>query len=69
MQRQRVTSSTITSVGYDAGSRTLEVEFTSGAVYRYRDVPERVHAELLGSDSLGRYFNEHIRDRYVYVRL
>jgi hypothetical protein len=69
MQRQRVTSSTIASVGYDARSLTLEVEFTSGAVYRYHGVPKRVHAELLGAESLGRYFNGRIRDNYAYERL
>jgi hypothetical protein len=29
-------------------------------------VPADVHAELLGSPSLGSYFNENIRDAYSY---
>ena len=32
MDRKRVNASTIRSVGYDAGSETLEVEFTSGSI-------------------------------------
>ena len=41
-------SSTIKSVGHDAGTNHLDVEFHSGAVYRYANVPADVHAKLLG---------------------
>lgn len=46
----------------------LEIEFVSGAVYRYTAVPRRVHRELLGASSLGGYFNREIRGRYAYRR-
>jgi hypothetical protein len=52
------------SVGYDADNQTLEIEFSSGDVYRYFLVPQRVHRELLAADSPGRYFGTEIRDRY-----
>lgn len=40
MDREYVDSSMITSIGYDAMSCTLEVEFKSGVVWQYHDFPE-----------------------------
>ena len=61
MIRQPVESSNLRSVGYDEESRTLEIEFHSGAVYQYYDVPSEVYQELLSAPSLGKYFHAHIR--------
>lgn len=63
MHRQPVTSAALRSVGFDAQTNELEVEFTDGGVYRY-SVPARVHRELMQADSLGRYFLRIIRPRY-----
>jgi hypothetical protein len=40
MEREAVSSSSVASIGYDPESLTLEVEFASGDVYQYFDVPE-----------------------------
>ena len=69
MERQPVISSSISSVGYDPDAQVLEIEFTSGDVYQFYDVPEQVHVELLASGSLGSYFNHYVRNNYVYARL
>lgn len=42
MQRVRVYSSTMASVGYDAASSKLQIEFTSGSIYEYRNIPEHI---------------------------
>ena len=42
IDRYPVESSNIVSAGYDAETRTLEVEFSNGGVYRYGDVPSDV---------------------------
>lgn len=68
MQRTQVESSTMVSVGYDAESETLEIEFVNGQVYQYFDVPPTVHQELLASASAGQYFNAAIRGHYRYAR-
>lgn len=68
-QREPVSSSNIASVGYDAGTKTLEVEFHGGRVYRYYDVPETVHYELVAASSIGGYFNANVRQYYPYERL
>ena len=58
-------SSAISQVSYAAGSRTLRVRFReSGRVYEYVEVPPGVHAALTKAESVGAYFNSHIRDRY-----
>lgn len=69
MQRQPVESSMLRAVGYDPEKRTLEVEFTSGQIYEYYDVPPEIHAGLLRAESLGQYFHAHILDAYAYRRL
>lgn len=69
MKRVPVPSSALRSVGYDAETWTLEVEFESGAVYRYFDVDPRDVAELLSSESMGTYLNQHIKQHYAYVRV
>jgi KTSC domain len=62
MLRERVESEALRSVGYDPDLPALEVEFTSGTVYRYLDVPASVYMELMTSASKGEYFVAHIRD-------
>jgi hypothetical protein len=69
IQRTAVTSTSLTSVGYDRAGQVLEVEFRSGAVYRYLAVPERIHRELLAAESKGRYFSQHIRGRFHFRRM
>ena len=64
MRRQPLDSGAIASAGYDGATAVLELEFTSGEVYRYFAVPPSVHRGLRAADSAGRFFREHIRDVY-----
>ena len=66
MERTKLESRAIVSAGYDAASRTLELEFASGRVYRYEDVPHATYDLLLRSPSKGGYFARMINDRYAY---
>ena len=68
MIRQPVTSRNLRSVGYDQASRTLEIEFNSGAIYQYDGVPDAVHGGLMRASSHGSYFHQNIKDRYPYRR-
>lgn len=47
----------------------LEVLFTTGRRYLYRDVPPEAVAALRAAFSKGRHFNAHIRGNYSYVEL
>ncbi len=69
MDRVPVNSSNLITVGYDAASQTLEVEFKDGTVYQYFDVSAVEHETLMGSESIGSYFNSSIRSSYRYARL
>lgn len=69
MTHTPVESSMMSSVGYDPQTGTLEIEFTSGAVYDYFDVPSEVHDELLVARSHGPYFDDNIREHYSFARV
>ena len=66
MKRTPVESSLVASAGYAPKTRTLEIQFHSGKIYRYYDVPEEVYTELMEADSVGRYFNAEIRGAFSY---
>lgn len=68
MERQAVSSSNIASVGYDPISETLEIQFNSGSVYRYFNVPSFEHERLMSADSHGSYFNANIKGSYPFER-
>ena len=69
MSRVEVTSQSLASVGYEPTTHTLEVEFRSGAVYHYREVPFRVAKALATATSVGGYFSRFVRERYAYERV
>jgi lysyl-tRNA synthetase class 2 len=62
-------STAIRAAAYRAAQRELEIVFTSGRRYVYRDVPPRVAEALRAAPSKGRYFNARIRDRYAFTEL
>lgn len=62
MYREPVASEALRSVGYDPDRRLLEIEFASGIVYRYFDVPPELHVGLMTVASHGSYFAAYIRD-------
>lgn len=69
MQRISVSSSNLSSVGYDPQSRTLEVAFHGGGVYQYHGVPPSVHQGLMTAASKGSYLAHHIKGHYAYRRV
>ncbi len=66
MERVEIVSSVVQSAGH---SRVLEIQFESGRVYQYFDVPESVYEELMQAESKGKYFNAHIRNQYPYQEI
>jgi hypothetical protein len=58
-----VNSSAIRAVGYDG--HTLAVVFTnSDTVYLHQGVPYSVYAGLMQAESMGEFYNRHIRGQY-----
>ena len=64
IKREPVESSVLASAGYDAKLRVLELEFHSGAIYRYLDVAEDIFRKLLAAESKGQFFGANIRNKF-----
>jgi hypothetical protein len=62
-------STVISSMSYDVEAKLLTINFVTGRVYHYFDVPADVFQSLKTSGSKGTYFNLHIRNKYAYKEL
>ena len=62
-------STNLGSVGYDAATQMLEVQFLNGRIYRYHDVPAHLHDQLMRATSKGQFFNAHILDHHAFSRV
>ena len=69
MEKQHVSSSTVISIGYDAPTQTLEIEFGSNRVYQYYGVPDQMHKEIMRASSKGQFFNTYIKNAYAFSRV
>ena len=69
MKREHLGSSMMASAGYDAVTRTLEIEFVRGGIYLYLDVPASEHQALLAAPSKGRFFHSRINRAFAYKRV
>ena len=61
-------STVIRSFDYSDTRRELRILFQSGRCYVYLDVPRETFDAMKASFSKGEFFNQHIRDRYRFVR-
>ena len=69
MERYSVASSNISSIGYVAASETLEIEFLSGSIYQYYNVPQNMYDQLMQTGSKGRFLNTYIKNAYPFSRV
>jgi hypothetical protein len=69
MEWQPLESEMFRSAAYDAESRILYLRFRSGDVYRYFEFPDGQYKSFLNAESHGRYFLNHIRDRFRHERM
>lgn len=68
MKRQPVSSSNIVAIGCDTTSETLEIEFKSGLIYQYFNVPQVIREQLIAAPSIGSFFSANIRNVYAWQR-
>jgi len=66
VERVALKSRVIVSAGYDAGSSTLELEFASGRIYQYADVPPGTYEWLLRAPSKGGFVARMINGQYLH---
>jgi hypothetical protein len=62
-------SSSVRSLGYDVDARTLDIEYPSGGVYRYFEVPPAAFRALFTAQSLGLMVNTQIKPNYRCEKL
>jgi KTSC domain len=67
--RQPVHSQALASVGYSKRLHALEVEFISGAVYRYSNVPPQVYRDLLSAASKAQFYDTNVRGHFPSVHV
>ena len=63
----RVKSSNLVAVAY--GGLTLHIQFHSGRLYAFYNVPRHIFDGLMSAKSKGKFFHERIRERYAYQRI
>ncbi len=69
MKREPVHSTYFRSVGYNFDMQVLEIEFYSGSIYLYFNVPEHIHQGLMSAYSKDRFHHDYIKDRYHFTRV
>lgn len=69
MNRTKVESSNLASIGFDPKEGILEIEFKSGAIYQYYEVPTKEFDGLMNAESKGKYLNENIKNIYRYKKI
>lgn len=69
MRQVKVDSTSLASVGYDADTSTLQVEFRHGACYSYFAVPRHAFNDLMAAESKGAFLNAHIKNRHPFHRV
>jgi YD repeat-containing protein len=69
MDRKKVNSGSIRSVGYDERSRVLEVEFNDGRVNQYSGVSAEIHRRLTSAPSIASYFRDNVEESFTAKRI
>ena len=68
-QTTTVDSSMINKYVYNFATKTLKVEFKSGALYEYANVDSDVYDNLCKAESKGKFFNEQIKNNFEHTQL
>lgn len=69
MERKRVNSSRIRSVGYDERNQVLEVELSNRTVYQYSKVSPEVHRRFMAAPNPTSYYDDKIAEEYTPRRV
>jgi hypothetical protein len=69
VERRKVSSSKIRSVGYDERARVLEVEHSDGSVYQYTGVSQEVHRRLMAAPSIVSFYQDRVEEDFSRKRM
>lgn len=62
-------SSMIKNLRYNFDNNVLKVEFNNGGMYEYSGVTAELYEGLCSAESVGKYFNEKIKNTYPHSKL
>lgn len=69
MERKRVNSSRLRSVGYDEKNQVLEIEMSNGQVWQYTKVSPEVYRRFMAAPNPTSYFDDKIAEEYSSRRV
>jgi hypothetical protein len=69
VERFRVSSSNLHSVGYEPATETLEIKFLKSGMYQYFNVPNSLYDRLMSASSKGTFFDDHIKEHFRYKKV
>ncbi|HGN1705377.1 TPA: KTSC domain-containing protein [Providencia rettgeri] len=67
MFKYRVESPNIYSIGYDSETKLLEIDYNSGRICRYQNVPLIDYQRLSAARNKENYVDRYIRDSYIQI--
>ena len=62
-------STVIAGIKYHASSKSLDIHFISGTIYRYKNVPAELYARMKQALSKGKFFNTYIKGSFEFEQL
>ena len=69
MERKRVNSSKVRSIGYDEKALTLEVELSNGQVFQYPRVYPEVYRRFMAAPNPSSFYDDKIAEEYTGRRV
>lgn len=69
VEAQTPESRCVANLDYNLEEETLTIKFNQRGTYEYTNVPLDDYVDFAQSGSLGKYFNNYIRDRFSYRKI
>jgi len=69
IQLKPVKSSSLKAIGYNAAEKRLRVQFHTGDIYDYANVPKAKHDAIFKAVSIGRYFMTSIMPNHKHTKV
>ena len=65
----KINSGKLRAIGYDAGSRTLQVQLDNGSTLQYSNVGEEIWRRFSSSGSAWSYYRDNIEEEFSAKRV
>ena len=69
MERRKVNSSKIRSVGYDERARVLEVEHSDGSIFQYSGVSHELYRRLIAAPTIASFYQDRVEEEFSRKRM